>query len=175
MKSNPRSPPLLYIVFKCNMTIHRGNSDQHPRGTCALLVAGACAPPVEVLPLSLLLIRQSPPPFPRTAPPHVCGWFCVLSPPVRVMVLALTFQSERMPRGVSKPMATAFEASIYKPCTCTVHHCDNLIHNAKTQLPHTLMHHRLSISHPQPLSHTQCSNKPKLAPHNPQARLQQSE
>ena len=31
----------------------------------------------------------------------------------------------------------------------------NLIHNTKTQLPHTLQHHRLSTSRPQLLSYTQ--------------------
>ena len=108
-----------FLSRDCNSssTIHRGNSGQHPRGTCALLVAGACARPVGVLPLARPLLKK------HSAKPAHCsdpcaGSACFCLPCVLRCWHCLA--SERVPRGVSVPKAAAFEANTRKPRTCTM-------------------------------------------------------
>ena len=100
-----------------------------------------------------------------------CLWFCVLSPPVRVMVLALTFQSERVPRGVSRAQRPQLLKRAYANGALTLCITGHLIHNVKTQLPHTLQHHRLStLMSTTAVTHT-VHKQTKTRPHNPpQAR-----
>ena len=170
------SSPVVPVIFRS--TNHRANSDQHPRGTCALLVAGACTPPAEVLPLALLLIRQSPPLNPRTAHPHACLWFCVLSPPVRVMVLALTFQSERVLRGVFRAQRPQL---LKRACVnCALAPCITAATSFTTQHPAPAYPMRSTIASPSHIHnryhiHSAQTNQSSL-PHNPsQARQEWSE
>ena len=133
-----------FLSRDCNSssTIHRGNSGQHPRGTCALLVAGACAPPVEVLPLTLLLkaLRLTRallglmhmPLVLRASASRACGG------------AGTALASERMPRGVSRAKGPQLLKRAYANRALALCITGNLIHNAKTQLTHTLQHHRLS-------------------------------